>query len=47
MSIEKRILMCRLIEKMYEQKEYSQKLGIENRSVFRGEHMVRKEEEIC
>jgi len=36
MGIEERILTCRLLEKMKEQKNYSSKLGLENVSTFHG-----------
>ena len=34
MSIEKRIRLCRLLDKMEIEKSYSQKLGLENTSTF-------------
>ncbi len=43
MNIEQRIRLCRLIEKMYYQKTFSQKLGIEDRSTFRGNFIDRRE----
>ena len=45
MSVEKRIRMCLLIEKMSEQKEFSKRLGIEDVSTFRGEQVTGKEGE--
>ncbi|MDD3219346.1 MAG: hypothetical protein PHC41_11245 [Lachnospiraceae bacterium] len=39
MSIEQRIRMCLLIEKMKANKDYSEKLGIEDISRFRGKRM--------
>lgn len=36
MGIEQRILTCRLLEKMNDQKRYSSKLGLENVSTFHG-----------
>ncbi len=36
MSVEQRILICRLLEKMNDEKEYSRKLGLENKSIFHG-----------
>ena len=36
MGIEQRILTCRLLEKMNEQKGYSSRLGLENVSTFHG-----------
>lgn len=34
MRLAERIRLCRLLDKMEEQKEYSQKLGIENISTY-------------
>lgn len=39
MGIEQRILTCRLLEKMNNQKRYSNKLGLENVSTFHGIQM--------
>lgn len=36
MGIEQRILTCRLLEKMNEQKNYSSRLGLANVSTFHG-----------
>lgn len=36
MGIEQRVLTCRLLEKMNDQKRYSNKLGLENVSTFHG-----------
>ncbi|MBQ8592357.1 MAG: hypothetical protein IJ485_06405 [Lachnospiraceae bacterium] len=36
MSIQQRVLACRLLEKMQEQKTYSKKLGLEDFSTFQG-----------
>ena len=36
MGIEQRILTCRLLEKMNDQKGYSSRLGLENVSTFHG-----------
>lgn len=36
MGIAQRVLTCRLLEKMNEQKNYSSKLGLENVSTFHG-----------
>ena len=44
MMIEQRIRACLLLEKMYEQKEYSERLGIENRSRFHGKTIEEREE---
>ena len=45
MTVEQRIKISILIEKMNEQKVYSEKLGLENISEFRGEK-VRKEGDV-
>ena len=45
MTIEERIRTCMLIEKMFEQKEYSERLGLENRSRFRGKTIEEREEQ--
>ncbi len=39
MPVEQRIKMCLLIEKMYEQKEFSEKLGLEDKTRFHGEEL--------
>lgn len=39
MSVEKRIRMSLLAEKMKKQKGYSEKLGLEDISVFRGRNI--------
>lgn len=44
MMIEQRIRACLLLKKMYEQKEYSERLGIENRSRFHGKTIEEREE---
>jgi hypothetical protein len=36
MSVEQRVKICRLLEKIEFEQEYSQKLGIVNKSTFRG-----------
>lgn len=36
MNAEKRMRMCQLVERMNEHKEYSEKLGLENKSSYRG-----------
>lgn len=36
MSIEQRIRVCRLLEKMEGQEAYSKKIGMENTSIFHG-----------
>lgn len=45
MTVERRIRMCLLIEKIAEQKKFSEKLGIENKTTFRGELVNGKEGE--
>lgn len=48
MTIKQRIRTCMLIEKIYGQMEYSERLGLENRSRFHGEHTEeRKERNRC
>lgn len=48
MNVEERIRTCLLIEKMCEQKEYSERLGLENRSRFHGNNIEESEErKIC
>ena len=48
MTIEERIRTCMLIEKMFEQKEYSERLGLENRSRFHGKAIEEREEkQLC
>ncbi len=42
MTIEQRIRTCMLIEKIYEQAEYSERLGLENRSRFHGKNIEEK-----
>lgn len=44
MTIEKRIKMCLLIEKMHAHKAYSEKLGLENMSRFHGKRIEDEEE---
>lgn len=36
MSVKERILLCRMIEKMEKKETYSRKLGLENKSAYRG-----------
>lgn len=45
MTIEERIRTCMLIEKMVEQKEYSERLGLENRTRFHGKIIEEREEQ--
>ena len=46
MTVEQRIRTCLLIEKMHEQKAYSEKLGLENISKFHGKRINEEEERI-
>lgn len=39
MTVEQRIRRIILIEKMYEQEEFSERLGLENRSRFHGKRI--------
>ena len=41
MKIEERMLACRVIEKIGLQKDYSKRLGLENKSTYRGEPVCR------
>ena len=45
MNIEQRIRICRLLEKMEQQADYSKKLGLANVSSFYGVRRSEKEEE--
>ena len=47
MSIRERIRLCILIEKMDEQKSYSEKLGLENKSTFHGERIKKEGKKLC
>ena len=47
MTVEQRIRLCILIEKMYRQKAYSEKLGLEDKSRLHGRRIQREEREIC
>ena len=42
MSIAQRVQICRLLEKMEQQAEYSRKLGLEDVSVFMKERKVQR-----
>ena len=42
MTTEQRIRVCLLLEKICEQKEYSERLGLENRSRFHGKKIEEK-----
>ena len=44
MTIEQRIRRCLLIEKMYQHKAYSEKLGLEDISRFHGRRVKEEEE---
>jgi len=46
MTVEQRIRTCLLIEKMQKQKDFSEKLGLEDRSEFHGKR-INGEEEYC
>ena len=37
MSIQERVRMCQLIDQMERKKEFSERLGLENKSTFHGE----------
>lgn len=39
MSVEQRVKICRLLEKIKFQEEYSEKIGVENLSTYRGEKL--------
>lgn len=47
MTVEERIRMSILIEKMEKHKMYSEKLGLENISKFHGERIGMEEKNIC
>ena len=48
MPVEQRIRLCLLIEKMNENKEYSEMLGLEDKTTFHGEWIHGEEgERIC
>ena len=40
MNVDERMRMCRIIEKMEEQKEYSKRLGLENNSYYKGAPII-------
>lgn len=44
MTIEQRVRTCLLIEKMREQKSYSERLGLEDISRFHGKRIDEREE---
>ena len=41
MSVEQRVRICRLLEKIKVQEEYSKKLGVENLSTYHGKKLNR------
>lgn len=45
MTVKQRIRTCLLLEKMCGQKEYSERLGLENRSRFHGKIIEEREEQ--
>lgn len=47
MTVEQRIRMCLLIEKIQKQKEYGEKLGLEDISRFHGEKVDKEERILC
>lgn len=48
MPVEQRIRLCLLIEKINENKEYSEKLGLEDKTTFHGAWIHEEEgETIC
>ncbi len=47
MTIEQRIRMCLLIEKMHEQKSCSEKLGLEDMSKLHGKRINGEERNTC
>ncbi len=48
MNIEERIKISLLLERMYANKEYTEKLGLEDRSTLHGQQIYKKEEtETC
>ena len=47
MTIEQRIRMCLMSEKMHEYEAYSEKLGLEDRSKFHGKRINGEEDKVC
>lgn len=45
MSIEQRVRMCLMIERIHEQKDYSKILGLEENSKFYGKRIAEEEDE--
>ena len=42
MSVRERILICRVVEQITQQEGYSKKLGLQNKSTYRGEPVGQK-----
>lgn len=40
MSVQERMIICRLLERMNEQEAYGEKIGLENVSRFHGKQIV-------
>lgn len=47
MTVDQRIRRCILLEKMQKNKAYSEKLGLEDISTFKGKRVNDKEENKC
>ena len=45
MSVKERVMICRLLEKMKEQDNYSRQLGLTNASTFCGVNIIQKKNE--
>ena len=45
MSVKERVMICRLLEKMKEQDNYSRQLGLENASTFCGVNIIQEKNE--
>ena len=45
MSVKERVMICRLLEKMREQDNYSRQLGLTNTSTFCGVNIIQKKNE--
>lgn len=43
MSVQERVIMCQLIEKMEQQRDYSKKMKLENHSSFHGHPIVNQQ----
>lgn len=46
MNVEQRVLTCRVLEKMKEQKEYGRKLGLKDVSAMHGRRIYQRSVEI-